>query len=115
MLQYKSPALWDFLSSSDILMGKDTSQLLYLLNNLPGLAHGTMTAGEFPVKSLIFNNDDLLPVVAPKFSPLVWSHWHPCLPPSDDTSSPKFFLEEREFLQDCCVFGPGQGLVFWDK
>ncbi|KAJ9068728.1 hypothetical protein DSO57_1025672 [Entomophthora muscae] len=62
-----------------------------------------MTSGEFPVKSLISNNDDLLLAVAPEFFPLMWSHWHPCLPPQ----MTHILLKEREFLQDCRVLGPG--------
>ncbi|KAJ9062766.1 hypothetical protein DSO57_1007122 [Entomophthora muscae] len=41
-----SPKLWTFISSSTILEDKNPSQILYLLDDLPGKAYGLFSTGE---------------------------------------------------------------------
>ncbi|KAJ9058746.1 hypothetical protein DSO57_1009085 [Entomophthora muscae] len=53
-----SPELWTHISYFTHLVRVNPSQLLYLLDNLPGRAHGILSAGKNLVKSLICNDLD---------------------------------------------------------
>ncbi|KAJ9076537.1 hypothetical protein DSO57_1025146, partial [Entomophthora muscae] len=69
--------LWTCISSSAYLAGENLSQILHLLDNLPGKANGLFSTGENLVCSITCDNMEFkLPTIVP----LIHLHEDSCVP-----------------------------------